>query len=185
MSSFLIFGTKALLLLIGVVFNFLEFSVLSRFLLQCVKADFRNPFCQFLMQLTSPILHPLRRVIPGFYGFDVAALVLFYLLIVIEMSLSSLLTYHYWSALIFLQSLVIGIHFYLNFTFLLILFNALLSWVPNAKFQPVGILIHLLTEPYLNAVRRFIPPLKGLDFSSLIVLVVIQIINLGLASFLP
>ena len=182
MTSFSTFGIKVLLLLISIIFNLAELFVLLRFLLQLVKADFRNPFCQFLMKITSPLLHPLRRIIPGAYGIDIAALVLFYLLIWAEGSLISLLNFQYWSAFSFISALLDGIHFYLNLTFFLIILGAIIGWIPQAKFHPTGILIHLLTDPYLKVIRRIVPTLGGFDFSPLIALVIIQILNLGLAS---
>ena len=58
--------------------------VLLRFLLQMVRADFYNPLCQFIVKATSPILIPIRRVIPGLYGIDIASLLLAYCLQYIE-----------------------------------------------------------------------------------------------------
>src|SRR5690606_15981836 len=50
--------------------------VLLRFILQLVRADFYNPLSQFIVRATSPLLMPLRRIIPGFGGVDLASLVL-------------------------------------------------------------------------------------------------------------
>src|SRR5690606_41638723 len=50
--------------------------VLLRFLLQLVRADFYNPISQGISAATNPVLLPLRRVIPGIYGIDLASLVL-------------------------------------------------------------------------------------------------------------
>ena len=47
-----------------------------RFLLQLVRADFYNPLSQMIVKFTNPLLIPLRRVIPGFGGLDMASLVL-------------------------------------------------------------------------------------------------------------
>lgn len=54
--------------------------VLLRFLLQVAKADFYNPISQFVVKATNPLLLPLRKIIPGFGGFDIAGLVLALLL---------------------------------------------------------------------------------------------------------
>jgi YggT family protein len=176
------FGIKVLLLLISVIFSLYQFCVLLRFLLQAVKADFRNPFCQFLIKMTAPLLHSLRRVIPGVYGLDLAALVLFYLLVWVENSLNMLIIFQYWSAFSLVNSLIAALHFYLNIMFFIILINALLSFFPQAKFHPMGILIHLLADPYLRRIRRVLPLIGGFDFSALAALVLIQIINMGLAT---
>ena len=49
-------------------------AMLLRFLLQLVKADFYNPISQFLVKITNPLVIPLRRVIPGIGGLDLASL---------------------------------------------------------------------------------------------------------------
>ena len=51
-------------------------AMLLRFLLQLVRADFYNPISQFLIKATNPLVVPLRRVIPGLAGVDMATLVL-------------------------------------------------------------------------------------------------------------
>ena len=50
--------------------------VLLRFILQLVRADFYNPLSQFIVRVTQPLLKPLRKVVPGLGGLDLAALVL-------------------------------------------------------------------------------------------------------------
>ena len=50
--------------------------VVLRFYLQLVRADFYNPFSQAIVKITNPLLIPIRRVIPGIYGIDVATIVL-------------------------------------------------------------------------------------------------------------
>ncbi len=176
MNSLSAFSLKVLLFLMKAVFNFFEFCVLLRFLLQWVKADFRNPFCQFLIRMTSPLLHPLRRVIPGLYGLDFAAVLLFYGLIWLEVSLPPLMISQHWSAWSLLSAFLMAIHFYLNVTFFLILFSSFMSWLPNARYHPIGILLNLLTEPYFRVIRRVIPNIGGFDFSPLIALILIQIL---------
>mgnify|MGYP001828881488 CR=1 FL=1 len=63
-------------LLVNVFFNLLMLMVLLRFLLQLVRADFYNPISQAIARMTNPLLLPLRRMIPGYGGFDIASLVL-------------------------------------------------------------------------------------------------------------
>lgn len=62
--------------LIEIAFDLFLMVVLLRFWLQLAKADFYNPLSQFLVKATSPLVNPLRKVIPGFAGIDVASLVL-------------------------------------------------------------------------------------------------------------
>ncbi len=61
--------------------------VLARFILQMVRADFYNPISQFIVKATSPVLNPLRRVIPGFGGIDIASIVLLVILVIAKLAL--------------------------------------------------------------------------------------------------
>ncbi len=60
--------TNAGLFLLNVIFGLYIFAVLLRFLLQLVRADFRNAIGQFLVTISNPPLKPLRRLIPGRLG---------------------------------------------------------------------------------------------------------------------
>ncbi len=46
------------------VFEAYILVVLLRFFLQLTRADFYNPLSQFIVKVTSPVLVPLRRMIP-------------------------------------------------------------------------------------------------------------------------
>ena len=66
--------------LLNTIFGIYITLLLLRFLLQILRADFYNPVCQLLVKITNPLLTPLRRVIPGFFGIDFAAIVLLFIL---------------------------------------------------------------------------------------------------------
>ena len=66
--------------LISTIIGLYIIIVLLRFLLQWVKADFYNPLSQFIVKATSPVLIPMRRIIPGLFGLDIASLLLAYTL---------------------------------------------------------------------------------------------------------
>jgi YggT family protein len=60
---------------------------------------------------------------------------------------------------------------------LLILARVLMSWVQVDPYSPLARTIYNLTEPILAPVRNLLPPMSGLDFSPLVVLIGIQIIG--------
>ena len=65
----------ATIFLVQTIFGFYVLAVMLRFLLQWVRADFYNPLVQFLVRITNPPLLPLRRIVPGYRGLDLAAVV--------------------------------------------------------------------------------------------------------------
>jgi YggT family protein len=58
---------------------------------------------------------------------------------------------------------------------LVILARVLMSWVNIDPYSPVARIIYDLTEPVLAPVRNMLPPSAGLDFSPIIVMVLLQI----------
>ena len=84
-------STQIGVLLVNFVAGFFLFVVVMRFMLQAVRADFYNPISQFVVKATNPLLVPLRKVIPGFGGYDIAALVLAYLTQIAAISIITLI----------------------------------------------------------------------------------------------
>ena len=64
----------------------------------------------------------------------------------------------------------------LNLYVWVIIAAAVISWVTPNPYNPVVRLLRRLTEPVLAPVRQLLPPWKtfGLDFSPLVVILVIQ-----------
>lgn len=170
-------------LLVNVFFNLLLLLVLLRFLLQLVRADFYNPISQAVAKLTNPVLVPLRRVIPGFGGFDVAALVL---LLLAEILSTLILGFVHGVGLVPPLLAIIWaplgiVSMFLNFYFFAILAMIILSWVAPGSPSPVVHLLYQLTEPVMAPFRRLIPPLGGLDLSPIFVFIAIQIAQIFVA----
>lgn len=169
---------KAAILVVSVVFNFFMFVVVMRFLLQLVKADFYNPFCQFVARLTNPILVPLRKVIPGFFGLDFATILLMYGLELLQLSVTSELAIHHVSPFVFFVALISGVQYILNILFFVILGRAILSWLSPNPYHPFVSVLTELSEPLLARARRVIPMISGIDLSPLIVLLGLQVISI-------
>src|SRR5690606_39522037 len=62
--------------LINTIFDIYLMVVLLRVWLQWARADFYNPMSQMVVKVTNPLVIPLRRVIPGFGGVDMASVLL-------------------------------------------------------------------------------------------------------------
>ena len=60
---------------------------------------------------------------------------------------------------------------------LIVLGAVIISWVQLPPTNTVAIVLHRLTEPALGPIRRVLPPMGGLDFSPLILLVALQFIR--------
>jgi YggT family protein len=151
-------------------------AVMLRFLLAMVRADFYNPLSQVLVKLTNPVLQPLRRIIPGWGGVDLASLLLMLAAQMLALALVLLLrgaAIQPFGLLLWSIAELLGllINIYLGAIFILVI----VSWINPHTNNPAISLIYSLTEPLLAPARRLLPPLAGLDLSPLVVLLALQV----------
>ena len=60
----------------------------------------------------------------------------------------------------------------------LIVFAAIvISWMQLPPTNPIVQLVHAVTEPVLGTLRRALPPMGGLDFSPMILLIGLQMLK--------
>lgn len=161
---------------IQTVFGLYILAVMLRLLLQWVRADFYNPVSQFLVKVTNPPLRPLRRVIPGWGGIDLASVLLLFVLELIQQFLiNTALGVAQPVAGLALSAVVTLLSLLLNIYLFGIIIQAILSWVAPTSYNPAVGLLHSLTEPLLAPARRFIPPISGIDLSPIAVLLLLQL----------
>jgi len=167
------------LFLTQTLFGLYILAVMLRFLLQWVRADFYNPLVQVLVKITNPVLVPLRRIVPGLYGVDSAAVLLMLVLQAAELYLvAAMLGASLPVATLILGSIAKILGLLLGVYFWLILIQVILSWVSPQTYNPAITLIYTLTEPVLRPARRIMPDLGGLDLSPLVVIVVLQLVRM-------
>ncbi|MBK8510375.1 MAG: YggT family protein [Candidatus Competibacteraceae bacterium] len=156
-----------------------------RFLLQCVRADFYNPLVQFLVRITNPLLLPLRRIVPGYKGLDVASLVLAFVLQFLEVLLVTLLVGRD-AGIGGLLLIAVGELFKLLINIYLwgLIIQAILSWVNPDPYHPAARLLAQLTAPLLQPARRLLPPIAGVDLSPMLAIVALIFISLLLQDLL-
>ncbi|MBN7797279.1 YggT family protein [Parahaliea mediterranea] len=157
-------------------------AMVLRFLLQLVRADFYNPISQFLVKATNPLVVPLRRVLPGLGGIDLSSLVLALviqslgIIFILFLKTGAVILHPVvllW-ALIALLGLVINIYF---FSLLAVI---ILSWVAPGGNNPALYLLHQITEPVMAPFRKMLPPMGGMDFSPILVFILINVLKIAL-----
>lgn len=158
--------------LVDTVIGLYILAVLLRFLLQWVRADFYNPVSQFLVTITNPPLVFLRRFIPGFFGIDLASIVLLLILAIAKIYLLAWIA-GFTPKFPGVVLLAIGELIQLVvWVFIITLFiRVILSWIQPSGYNPVLGLINQLTEPLMAPARRLIPPFGGLDLSPIVVFI--------------
>ena len=163
-------------------FSIYLFAMLLRFLLQLVRADFYNPICQFLVKITNPVVLPARRLIPSVGGLDLASLVLAVLLQMAAIAVILLINgIAFPNPLIGLTWAALGVvGLLVNIYFFALLGMIILSWVAPGSNNPAIYLLHQITEPVMAPLRKVLPTMGGLDFSPILVFILINIIQIAL-----
>jgi YggT family protein len=166
--------------------------VILRFLLQVARADFYNPISQFVVKATDPLVKPLRKLIPGYGGLDLATLALALGLQFLVINLLCAINYHtlpnplqalIWT-IIGVAATVVKIYFFA------ILASIIFSWVAPSSNHPALALLRQVNEPVMAPIRKLLPPMGGLDLSPILVFIIINVINIlltnaAIASGLP
>jgi YggT family protein len=170
---------STLYFLVSLALDLYIFVLLLRLLFQKLRASWHNPISQFVIRFTEPVIRPLRRFIPGFRGFDLSIVFVVLVLEVFEAWLLGALHFRVffgvWSVLIIaLGNFGLSIS---NIYFYVVLISALMSWSPLLQNNPLGQVSNLISRPFLNIFRRFIPPIAGMDLSPLFGLIGLILIN--------
>lgn len=171
--------------LVSVLFNLYLMVVLLRLWLQLARADFYNPFSQFVVKATHPIVGPLRRIFPSLGSLDTATLVLAILVAMAKVIVLTLMLGGggFNPLSVFTTSVLIVVKEALSLMFWVLILRAILSWISQGR-NPMELVLHQLTEPMLAPVRRIIPPIGGLDLSVLVAIIALQFVQIMLQDLL-
>lgn len=164
--------------LIDTVFDLYIMIVLLRVWLQLSRADFYNPFSQFIVKATQPVVAPLRRIIPGYGGLDIATILFAIVVAALKvLTLSVMMNYGIDPVITLISAIVIVITSSFKLLFWVLILRAILSWVSKGH-NPIEAVMIQLTEPLLSPVRRIIPAMGGLDLSMIVVLLGLQFLEI-------
>lgn len=173
--------TNALALLIEVVFDALLVLFVLRLLAELWRADFHNPISQFLYRYTNPVLAPLRRHMPNWNRWNLSAVLVVWLLALLEW-LAKLLLFYTDGQMPHMGGWVLAgtaslVDFVL-FVYVILLFVwALGSMIVTAQKNTPHPLIRFvaqLVEPAIRPLSRRVPTLGGIDFSPAIAILVLM-----------
>lgn len=174
--------SPALHFIIRTLLDLYILTYILRFILQWVKADFHNPVSQFIVRVTNPLVVPLRRIIPGLGGLDMATLVV---ILALELAATAVLTYMAAGLLTplpttLLHAVLRMVTTVIQLYLVAILIQVVLSWVNPGLHSPVTSILWKITAPVLSPVRRLLPPIAGLDLSPLVVLIALQAVLISI-----
>ncbi|MEZ5570549.1 MAG: YggT family protein [Halioglobus sp.] len=157
-------------------------AMLLRFLLQLVRADFYNPISQFIVKITNPLVVPVRKIVPGYGKLDFASLLLAVILQILGIAAIFMINVGALpSPVLLLLGGLLGVAALLvQIYFFALLAMIILSWVAQGSHHPAIFLLYQITEPVMAPVRKILPPMGGLDFSPILVFVLINVVQIML-----
>lgn len=155
--------------------------LLLRIWMQWARCDFYNPFSQFIVKITQPLVGPLRRILPSMGPIDSASLLIALVLCAVKVFLNPYVTMN--GAFIALAAVLIILKTVGSLIFWVLLAMAIMSWVSQGR-SPVEYVLLQLTEPLLRPIRRLLPSMGGIDFSPMILVLLMYVINMGVMEFL-
>tara|TARA_B110000495_G_C23000960_1_gene590733 strand:+ start:1161 stop:1721 length:561 start_codon:yes stop_codon:yes gene_type:complete len=178
--------STALVYIINALTSLYLLVLLLRFWLPLLRADFRNPLAQGIFKLTSPLVFPLRRLIPAIGRLDTATvlvtvafqcLAIFLVLFIVgeRASASNIFVL----AIVKLAMLSVNIFAYA------ILIRVALSWISPGQYNPATAIIGTLTDPVLRPLQRLIPPLGGIDLTPMLAIIGLFAFNILISGLLP
>lgn len=167
--------TQIAVFLIETVAGFFVLLLLARFHFQWLRVPFHNPAGQFVLAMTSWLVMPVRRVVPGLRGYDIPTLLLAWLVQAFSIALQRWIVGGEPSALpILTVALLDLVRYSIYILTFAVLVQAVMSWFNTySPFKPV---LDALTRPFLRPFRRVIPPIGGFDLTPLVLLVLLQIL---------
>ena len=167
-------------LVFGSLCDFLALAFLVRFAMQWGRAPFRNPLGHFVLAVTDWAVLPTRKLVPGLLGFDLASLLLAWLVQALYLSVVIGVSGIHGGAtaegfgVAMLSGLVETLRLAIYLAMGVVIMSAILSWVnPYAPIAPV---FNQLASPLLRPAQRLIPPIGGVDLSPLVVLLLLQVV---------
>jgi len=160
--------------LIDILLHLYITALMLRIILQIVRADFYNPVSQFIVKITNPLVKPLRRIIPGLWGIDMATLVIVLILEVVKTLVMYGVLPVDW---LIIKSLVETINLALSIFLYAIIIQAILSWVNPDPHNPIVGLLNNITWPVLKHFRKLLPNMGGFDLSPIFAIIAIMFVQ--------
>jgi len=157
--------------------------VVARFLLQLAKADFYNPISQAVFKATDPAVRLFRSFIPGYKGVDFSSLILAFIVQFLAISITIFLYSGTIPSVAFIVtwSFIGVLNFIVLFYYYALIASIVMSFITmfsgNMNPHPILLLVWQITEPIMAPFRRVIPPMGGLDFSPILIFLIIGLIR--------
>ncbi|MFC0323640.1 YggT family protein [Gallibacterium melopsittaci] len=165
--------------LIQTIIGVYLFILVAKTWLQYCRVNAYNPLSQTLIKLTQPVLAPVRKVIPMKFNIDFSALFVAFVLGALKLPiLYWLMSERFSLDLIYIVLLgVLSIaKAWGEMIFWAIFLRAIMSWFSRGN-NPLDYVLYQISEPLLAPIRRILPSTGMLDFSVMVLGILLILLN--------
>lgn len=167
---------SALIFLLDSVATAFVAVLLLRFHLQATRASYNNPLSQFAMTLTDFAVKPMRRIIPGLWGLDLATLSVAWLVELVLIAIVVVLSGRAaeiglgLAGGVALAALMELIRIAL---WMVILLQFMLFVISLANpYSPYMSLLNAMNRPFARPIQKILPPIGNIDLSPMVVVLI-------------
>ena len=178
--------SSAIVFIVNAITSLYLLVLLLRFWLPWLQADFRNPLAQGILRFTSPIIIPVRRIVPSFGRLDtatvlVAFIIQYFTVLLLLLIVGQTAGFAPVALTAIFKLIVLSINLFVYAIFIRII----LSWISQGSYNPATAIIATLTEPVLRPFRRIIPPMGGFDISPIFAIILLLAATIVVNGFKP
>jgi uncharacterized protein YggT (Ycf19 family) len=174
---------QSLYALIDLALRLVTLLFLLRFLLQAADADRFNPLSQAVVKGSDPFTRPLRKLLPNLGRWDLASLLLAWAMGVLFVYVVTL------GSADPVQALAVGAVrtglVWVQFYWWSILVIVVVSFINQGSYHPVIGLLDQLLNPIMAPLRNILPTMGPLDFSPLVALIILSLLQDTLQLIVP
>lgn len=185
---------EALIFLLDTFSRLYLLILLLRFWLPVLRANFHNPISQGILQYTSPLIVPVRRIVPSLGKLDTATVLVAFaiqaltsiLILIISQGMETFRIFSSVSnSLNFLLAAFIELGRLSVVLFIAAIIIRVVLSLLGRHFGPLTEMLRDLTEPLMRPVRRVVPPIGVVDLSAYIVIILLIALNIVLSDLMP
>lgn len=146
-----------------------------------------TPYARLINNITDWAVTPLRAILPTGNKVDTASLLMAFLCAVVELLLMMSISGYGFAEGILLRlpvvALLMAVKWALSLATWVCIFQAILSWLN--PMQPIMPVLNTLLAPLLDPIRRHMPRTGMIDFSPLVLILILQVLQIAVSSVMP
>ena len=156
---------------VAVILGFASYAFVMLSLFRLFRVNYFNPIVKIFATYLEPVSKNLFFFLPPLFAAIALALVLKFASFYLAYSSG------YETLTLFYLSVIDVLNSGFRVLFYCVIGSVVLSWVAPGNSHPLLQLIEEISAGILSPIRRFLPPMGGLDFTPIIGLLVLNLIN--------